>query len=156
ASRRLQACLVGAEADLREAERALSIRYASATRSYAHRDRRYAGGKRASRRAPPCGDRSARTVPPCCSAMRRTRARPSPAPPPSRDRLDDRRVNRSKTRRRSASGIPGPSSSTRNMAAPPSSSVETTTREAAYLAALSSRLRTRWLRLLRSPRTLTP
>ena len=57
----------------------------------------------------------------------RTTARPRPAPPSLRARPSSRRVNRSKTRSRSASGTPRPSSSTRSTAWPASSHRPTAT-----------------------------
>ncbi len=77
---------------------------------------------------------SSRTEPPCASAVARTMARPSPAPPasaPSRLRPASSRVNRPNTRSRSAWGIPGPSSATARRTHRPSWVTDTPTRDRA-------------------------
>ena len=55
------------------------------------------------------GRRSSR-VPPCAATISRTMASPSPVPPALLDRSGSSRTKRSKTRSRSAGGMPGPSS----------------------------------------------
>ena len=59
------------------------------------------------------------TVPPARRTSSRTMARPRPVPPASRSRASSSRVNRSKTRSRSAGGMPGPSSVDRRAATCP-------------------------------------
>ena len=85
-----------------------------------HRRLGRSSGRRMTKRAPPSGDRVTSASPPCASAIARTIASPSPAPPWSRPREASRRAKRSKMRRRSTSGTPGPSSSTTRATRSPS------------------------------------
>ena len=83
------------------------------------RDLSSCGRSRAARRptrAPPSGESSTQIRPPCSSTIERAIPRPRPLPPEARSRADSLRWKRSKTRSRSAAGMPGPSSSTRSPA----------------------------------------
>ena len=72
------------------------------------------------KRAPPSPGDEASIVQPWASTIRRAIARPAPVPPDPWRVVPARRVNGSKMRSRSASGIPGPWSSTSTVAALPS------------------------------------
>jgi hypothetical protein len=88
-------------------------------------------GRVTTARVPPPG-RSVRVISPWWArAISRAMARPRPVVPVPRSRLESRRTNRSKTRLRSAAGMPGPSSSIWTRATWPSAVAVMATRLAA-------------------------
>lgn len=92
------------------------------------------------KRAPPSSLVSQLTVPPIASAIEWTIASPSPQPPVERSRLGSRRTKGSKICSRFSGAIPGPSSSTINVALFPDSSRLVSTVEWQYRRALLSKL----------------
>src|SRR6185436_1573770 len=103
-------------------------------------------GQPTSKRAPRPGPAlEARAQPPCSSAKRRTRYRPSPAPPAARPSAPGSRWNFWNSRSAASPGKPTPLSATQSTASAPRASTPTSMRPppsgATALSALSSRLR---------------
>ena len=101
-------------------------------------------GSSSRKQLPPDGASSTRMAPPWASAMARTSANPSPAPPCWRERASSTRKKGSKICRRSSAGIPGPWSVTSIRKTPSVCRQETWTAPPTglYLTAFSSRLNT--------------
>src|SRR5262245_64306442 len=99
-------------------------------------------GRRMTNRAPPPACRSTVSVPPRAVTIERAIARPSPAPPMLPARAASRRTNGSKIRSASASGTPGPVSSTTSSTVSRSCTTEISTLppRGVYLIAFSTRL----------------
>src|SRR5262245_59775444 len=111
-------------------------------------------GTHQTKRAPPSGEASTPRRPPSRRATVRATGRPSPPEPPRS--LRSRRTKRSKTRSRSASGMPGPASSSviRTPSPTPSASSATRAPWLACRAALSSRFESTRSRSARSASTV--